>query len=730
MIPKCPISERDLAEFYILDALSPVIENTNSKYHHLLAYRNQLIIRLAKYYVAQLQFACVHEALHNDCYTYPFGASQELNRNKLASIGIVYNTKIDEDYLWARSNDKTPSIVNLSLYRIACIFRYFNWERSYGGQAWAHIAELANELYMILDANRASCFDGYTYESGYDIYTYGALNTIRNNMSGKINQLFHRMTDIIDSIHQLEHNSGSIFNKFAHHDVDKMVGSILNKKAVASSIQVLRPLCSDKIIEALNELHIIDQPIEIVECQLGEVVLNRSYAREKNYWHYEYNYELALFDLDLETNYISLDECEKGKKQAKEALQDKLNAPIPFVIYNDVVNNNTNSNEIYYGVYREIVKRSKTDDRLYTLWDITHTICHKIYKDLKLFNIFKENEGWHNWLVFWLSPFYDKLPVEYKKEMTDFLYAKFNNLTPNRYFFQGDINRLYDQLLLDKYDMTPYKSKKIGQSNESAFKVQQYHQWIRGLTICSCGLCIQDKNTIHITDAISFAHKYSGQAIKKIKGKASSNEVAGFVIGYKYSKAYSKDPVVVWLPTKEFNKKHPTYKPVKYKYDIQLTAKYDTKMGDIHYSNFDCLEVEPSYNTKLDQLDCSYRLHFINEYKVIQEPITKIDFNVSGNETATSIIPLSTTKSIEYDGTKCMVCNCIHPMTYYGEKDDVCVCIDYFPHKWKSKGEKRNHKSSVKAVVETAVEAKLAPAGTDSWLFGSNTNKKMPQSNT
>ncbi len=444
------ITKKDFAEFYVLSALSPIIERGETGVHSkLVVYRNTLVMDIIKFYLEHLQEACVQEAQHAECRNWPTSKKHEQRRQRLISIGLSPEKNIDESFLYASEGGKGNSF--RSAERLISVFRDLTWSPSYGGPAWARIAELYKELLECRSTLSAIDTTDFNPDNGYDIYTHHNLRLIRKHLDNTIHHNVQKTIHVIDMLHQVEHNTGSIFTKFPGH-MTTWLETLLNEKAIAASIQVLREHVGFEVRNTIQELKIPDQLEADVERQLGQVVLARRAVKDVAKYKNQYDEDVAYIEKDykerLFTRQVYNDKLCTAKTGYRENVEAEKTDAFTYAL-----GEHRSHPRNQRGIIREIIALSENDDSLLTRAStILSHAKERAYADYDMFLLFKDTPKWHDAFISTVAPYYFVIPFKWQREVTDFIFEKFNSLKPNKTLALSTISALYENLIFDGYD--------------------------------------------------------------------------------------------------------------------------------------------------------------------------------------------------------------------------------------------------------------------------------------
>lgn len=283
---KNAISKQDFSEAYALTAVSPWLEDaipselTAQDKKQLIKYRNDLIVRMAQYYATSLHNALITECSFIESRDWP---EDEAQQAKLIAAGI--NESFD------------PATFTPDQFIVA--FANLDWEVAYGGQKWERIAKLYKELLNALKT----------------------VNTKRNN-----SQYIAELMSLIDRINQIEHNTGSIFDKFGGKEIE-WIEELLHEKATTDSFNFLGKHMSENVRKNINKLPVVrqDVPHEELRAQIGEVKLARYFSYSKQSIEDSVNDNIRLLKKMLKNDDISephfKEEIAKLEAQKKSRLE-------------------------------------------------------------------------------------------------------------------------------------------------------------------------------------------------------------------------------------------------------------------------------------------------------------------------------------------------------------------------------------------------------------------------
>lgn len=453
------ITKKDFAEFYILSALSPIIEREETELHNkLVIYRNNLVIDILKFYLEHLQVACVQEAQHENYRYWPTGKKYENNRQRLTTLGISENNKISDTFLYASESGRSNPF--RSADRLITLFRDLKWSPSYGGPAWARIAELYKELVVCWSSLRVLDTTDFNPDNGYDVYTHHNIRMIRRHLDRSIYHQVQKTIHVIDMVHQVEHNTGSIFTKFPGN-MTSWLDTILNEKAIAASIQILRRYVGFEIRNTLKELNIPEQPEADVERQLGQVILARRAAKELQQKELVYQEDLSYIERDYKSRLFTKEVYRTKLKDLKLNYNESTKNHSSYVY---ALTDNRKSPRNQRGIMREIIALSEDDSSILdNSGYILSGVKDRVYGDYEMFKLLKNAPAWNDALIETIIPYYFVLPLKWRKEITDFLFAKFNTLKLGA----KKVAALYENLAIDGYDLSKLNKPDAGVKNSN-----------------------------------------------------------------------------------------------------------------------------------------------------------------------------------------------------------------------------------------------------------------------
>lgn len=260
---KKAIKQQEFYDMYALEVIlsfADVINISQNERKQLQLIFKNLVTSAAKEYSRNLKASLIREASILDQFHLTEQQKQKLldNNISLPEEGNLFLTDLS----------------SLSPKQFEIIFSLDAWEGPYGGKAWMIIAS-----------------------------TYGKLLDAMNADDPV------KMFSVIDQIHQLEHNTNSIFASFGMEGVEQLLWlhSALTTKAIASSLIIIK----DKVSLYLKKY------IEKIPGVANATITNEQYEHERG--EVEYNRFLSK----LERNAQSADFT--SHESAKEAFNYVLN---------------------------------------------------------------------------------------------------------------------------------------------------------------------------------------------------------------------------------------------------------------------------------------------------------------------------------------------------------------------------------------------------------------------
>lgn len=232
---KLAITRSEFSDLYLLDLANAFSDNlSNTEKLKLVANRNKLILKISQYYIENIKQAILDEittyGINEENVRWPINHQ---NQQKLLSVGI---------------KQSEPYKININdLDQTEYFFLYMDWEPSYGGKPWADITRAYHNLCKLY-------------------------NSVKNpNDVSNISKIM----SALDKIHQLEHNSGSIFSKFIEGE-QKWMHDALTDKAIENSTDVLKQYSSDDVKNITNKLFPDSGlPQNEIDLQRGRVFVER-----------------------------------------------------------------------------------------------------------------------------------------------------------------------------------------------------------------------------------------------------------------------------------------------------------------------------------------------------------------------------------------------------------------------------------------------------------------------
>ena len=201
-IIKLAISEK---EFYNIYALELLCSLAPFQFPHLQekleTRKNNLLLKVAEYYLKNLHLALLGEATNYKSEIYE-------NHSNYYKTNLV--EKLDDEEIYLK---------DLSIDQLISLFEDFSWHSHFGGKRWGNIGRVYKEL------------DGAFKSKNYK-----------------------ELMILIDRVHQLEHNTGSIFIDFPGAEVSWIYDALTNK-AMNNSIHIISENCSPDLKRLLINLY-------------------------------------------------------------------------------------------------------------------------------------------------------------------------------------------------------------------------------------------------------------------------------------------------------------------------------------------------------------------------------------------------------------------------------------------------------------------------------------------
>lgn len=301
---KRAVQKSDIATFYALNLFAPMAEHDlksgEGGMAKVVQARNKLVWDITGYYLINMRKALTSEARQQSSMDWPKDPDKQ---NKLKAAGIPDKVSIDDKAKYYTAEQYETLFLNGI------------WSSAYGGKPWADIAHLFGELGKARDEIKKEV-----------VYPHQA---IRSFTSGQLSKKMMEISTIIDRIHQLEHNTGSLFTYFPGGE-SAWIGELLTEKALINSVQVLRDNLKDieigqggekvdmkKVVEKYNKTPDVDEE-EIYE-QIGEVEGSRQTSRKLQYYNKMYLYEKNKLDESKATKALSQQEYDMQLKNITES---------------------------------------------------------------------------------------------------------------------------------------------------------------------------------------------------------------------------------------------------------------------------------------------------------------------------------------------------------------------------------------------------------------------------
>ena len=437
MLLKKAVKESDVANFYALSLLAPLSEAGNIEYNSkIIQARNKVVWDIAKYYINNMHKAIISELMQGQARYWPE------NQN---NIKVLENAGIKKNF-----TESDIRQFNAKQYEI--LFLYMNWAGAYGGKPWAEIANLYGQLLKLTNELR-----------DVGSYSHQALRALND---GTLSRQMMELTSIIDRVHQLEHNTGSLFTYFndgEYHWINKM----LTNKSLQSSLQILRdkvePINFNKndnldlkpLIQSYHNKP--DRSKDELDEEIGEVEAARQIARKRKNIEKTFHNHMSYLNDSYAKNHVDEIRFNREKKELLTQFNESM-AGLNYLpnIIELIANNSAFGSDAVTGYITSLLKQNlPTEDILKVIATSMNYISVKLFNNLIHINdpIILENLA--------AVVIKGKLPIikENDKELFDGLYTLFpmimelysrNDLYKNRFF---NIKKIYFSLLNNGYKL-------------------------------------------------------------------------------------------------------------------------------------------------------------------------------------------------------------------------------------------------------------------------------------
>lgn len=248
---KNDITKTDFADLYILDAVTQYLETIgDNSAKKALELRYEIILKVGKSYQSLLRNAIISEAEHE------YERSWPLLPNKINALEQIGFSKNDDSEGYRDDIDCKKEIDLFTDEEFITLFKNFDWDEDYGGEAWANISLLFKQL-----------------NDAIKIAT-------KKNMKS-VNKLML----VIDLIHQTQHNTATIFASF-HNDQSSWIEDLLTEKASMYSFYLLKQYASNEVIKLLKNTPFdpaeLPTDSEIIE-EFGDIEIERFKRKRSSY---------------------------------------------------------------------------------------------------------------------------------------------------------------------------------------------------------------------------------------------------------------------------------------------------------------------------------------------------------------------------------------------------------------------------------------------------------------